>query len=141
MSDRYADHAGPNVPLPQRLRRDRLLELLRGTPGCLTPSELTVRMAAVEEHSYLYGMCCDDLRELERYNLARSYPGVPKLWEAVAHTTHKRQSEIRPELDTQDDDDVWRRRENVKRVLTKRGVRLHDDVIAAVVDAACDPAL
>jgi hypothetical protein len=48
---------------------------------------------------------------------------------------------VRPELDTQDDDDVWRRRENVKRALTDRGVRLHDSVIEAIVEAACDPAL
>lgn len=134
----YGDCAGPNVPMPQRLRRDRLLELLRGTPRCLTASELTELMAPREEHPYPYGMCCDDLNELERYRLVRFYPGVPKLWEAVRFTTHP---DIRPEMDTQDDDDVWRRKENVKRVLTERGVRLHDSVIEAIVEAACDPKL
>lgn len=151
MSDRppsYADRAGQGVPEPQRLRRDRLLELLRGTPGSLTATQLAELMAPREEHAYPYGMCCDDLNELERYGLARFYSGVPKQWVAVTFTfrelesaIRERESDIRPELDTQDDDDVWRRKENVKRVLTERGVRLHDSVIEAIVEAACDPTL
>lgn len=150
MSDRppsYADRAGQGVQEPQRLRRDRLLELLRGTPGS-TATQLALGMAPHVEHGYPYGMCCDDLRELERYGLVRFYSSVPKLWEAVTFTfrelesaIRERESDIRPELDTQDDDDVWRRKENVKRVLTERGVRLHDSVIDAIVEAACDPTL
>lgn len=53
----------------------------------------------------------------------------------------QRQSNVRDDLDTQDDDDVWRRQENVKRVLSEKGVLLHDSVIEAIVEAACDPKL
>lgn len=83
----YGDSAGPNVPMPQRLRRDRLLELLRGTPGCSSATQLTELMAPREDHAYPYGMCCDDLNELERYGLVRFYPGVPRLWEAAGTAT------------------------------------------------------
>jgi hypothetical protein len=73
------------VPLPSARRRDRLLALLEAVEAPMTASEIVKVMRAAGLLDYQDDLCGKDLRQLERYRLARS-AGHPKRWEASPAT-------------------------------------------------------